>query len=455
MPGLEQRYAAYASEKMPSGLEARYSQFSSKKSQKQPSIYRKGGVYEQFGPNPPMFSPLPGGKAGFVQTGADQPGAALPFVGQAAGGYAGPMGGVAGALAGEGARQGLGRIMGVQQGADIKKQFGAAGRAAIEGELFGTGANQIMRGVSRMGESLKPQAVSKAIRSARNIIRPTGKLAKRGNRIAETSLKEGVLSSDKSKMMGKINKKLENFDQELADLIDKNQALGKEMTGERGIKRAQALERWYRRSGASDKADRVKAVTEDIIRGEKLNEPVMGEVKRLDTLGVSSKRTEQIGTKPRSFGVKEGQAKKTRQYEVLRKSKQGGGYGSETSSPEIETRQEMAGGFRRGLEKEIPEVGPLNRRFGDMVELGKAVKGREGVSSRNNFLDLGDIGMAAAGTINPKAWVALLARKLAQSGQGAAARGLYKFGKSGFTQAPKVSPAIRALIASQRREIYN
>jgi hypothetical protein len=113
------------------------------------SIYETGGAYDQFGPNTRAFNPVSKsfGKAGLMGSAADQPGSALPFVGQVVGNMAaGPMGlvaggagGVAGAVTGEGVRQLIGRGFGVQKGADPVRQLKAVGKNAAIAELTGVG----------------------------------------------------------------------------------------------------------------------------------------------------------------------------------------------------------------------------------------------------------------------------------------------------------------------------
>lgn len=515
-------------------------------SSRHPSIYSKGGVYDQFGPNPRTFNPFEGAELGPANVGARQPGSALPFVGQTAGGTAfGPAGGVVGALAGEGVRQVIGRKFGVQDEADPGKQFKAAGKAALYGELFGAGANRLIQGAGRAIEAAKPGAKANAVRMARNILRPTGRYAKKGERIAETSLKEGAISSDLKRVGEKTAAKMSAVQDEIDNLI--NQYEGEGITAEGALKRMDALARRYRQLGDPDSASKVLKVKNDIIQSQGLMEPVYGEKEtsqfvmgpaskqvtpqitktyssdirgplkglkgkaryesvrkesgkfgrsepkrdvftpkknvespddivamnipkqgaktqkivsvspketyqlRPETKGVSKKETVIVGQKPREISLREAQAIKKGQYRLMEGKRVGAGYDASTTTPEIAGRQAYAGGFKRDIAKRVPQVDPLNRRFGDLIDLSTVAKNREAITGRNNPVSLTDVILATGGFANPKAWAALFGKKIAEKGAGFGARQLYKFGTSGPMQIPQVSPAIRALLSSQLR----
>lgn len=254
------------------------------------SIYRKGGIYDQFGPNPPAFNPSPGKMAGFVQAGADQPGSALPFVGQAGGGMAaGPVGGVGGAVAGEAVRQGLGRAFGVQSVPlrESGRQFGQVAKNAAIGEALGFGGGVIAEKGSKM---LGPGAKNAAVRIAKNIIRPTGKYTKRGEKIATEALKEGVLRGSAEGTAKAAQRKIQPLMDEVNSIAASIK--NKTMTAESGLRRMDALSKWYSGRGDSKSAARVLEIKDDIIRGERLMQPVFGEKETSQfVMGPASKQT--------------------------------------------------------------------------------------------------------------------------------------------------------------------
>lgn len=235
--------------------------------QAEPSISRRGGIYEQFGPRPPVFEPVPKPMGGFVEAGADQPGSAMVFAGQAAGGFAGPVGGVAGALAGEAGRQYLGRKFGVQDNTSLQ-QFKKVGTNAIRGEALGFGVGKSLQFGSK---ALAPQLKSGGVRMAQNIIRPTGRYAKRGEQIAETALREGVLRSGARETAEAAASKIDPLMQEVDDIAA---SITDQMTAERGLKRMDALERWYVQRGSPERAGKIRELKNNLVESMKLREPV-------------------------------------------------------------------------------------------------------------------------------------------------------------------------------------
>lgn len=511
----------------------------------EPAIYKKGGIYEQFGPRPPMIDPMPSPMGGIVETAANQPGVSLRVAGQAAGGlFGGPFGGIAGALGGEAIRQGIGRMYGVQD-VDfpvVAKQFGQTATDAMFGELLGYaggfGAEQLAR---RFG----PQMKSAGIRLARNIIRPTGRLARRGEQISETALKEGVLSTNKARMMEKIKSKISSIDEEVTKLI--RGAQNRSITAESSLKRMDALARRYRQLGDFNAADKVESVKSQLIEAHGLKQPVYKDVEigqfeirpgspeksvtpqiyetyssdikgpirslkgkaRYESVrnpktgrfmrsepkrevftskkyveeptdivalniprqgprtqkiisvapkeeftispgykGISKTEPVLFGHKFRDIDIPEAQGFKRGQYRLLEGKRVGGGYDSATTTPEIQARQEYAGGMRRGIAREVPEVEDLNRRYGRLIDLGRAVEGRQSVSSRNNLFDLGDVFLGGMSVSNPKTGALIALRKILQRGQGPIARGFYGYEPTmfGFSDLLK-SSAVRALLA--------
>lgn len=526
MEAIEQRYSAFSGSKpVIDPIAERYSKRTKQTptAPREPAIYSKGGIYEQFGPNPPVFEPGPRSMAGFIQTGAEQPGSALPFIGQAAGGYAGPVGGVTGALVGEGVRQGAGRLMGVQKGADSGKQFKRAGENAIFGEVLGYGTG---KAIQKGSEMLGPGAKNAAVRIAKNIIRPTGRLAKRSDVLAKAALEEGVLSSSPQGMISKIKEKSGALQDEIDSIIDNFQ--GGSVNAEGAFRRMDALERKYRQLGAFQDADKVSQVKNQIIEGGNFRQPVFGEKEtgqfvmgpaskqtvpkittvkgskinqniepsydpergeyarqivtpkkfsetpddivamdvpgigaktrkivsvspeekfgiRPETKGVSKKETVQIGTKPKEMTLAEANKRKREEYRYLEGKRAGGGWTADTSTPEIATRQEFAGGVKREIARKLPEVDRLNKRFGNLIDLGKATEGRANVGTRNDIMSLGDIVLAG----NPKSWPLLIAKKAWQGSKGAAAKGLFGLPSVGSKTGGAIkSPAVRALLSN-------
>lgn len=524
-----------------------------------PSIYNKGGVYEQFGPHPPSFNPI-GKMAGPLEAGANQPGEALPFLGQTMGGMAfGPAGGVAGAGAGELARQGVGKMLHVQDDTG-EKQFKNTIKSSVAGEALGLGQGALLE---KGAEMFGPQLENAGIRVAKNIIRPTGRYAKRGDQIARTALEEGVLSNPSS-MVGKIKEKTGGIEDEINNLV-KNYN-GSDIDAEGALSRMDALERRYRQLGDSPSSDKVASVKADIIKGQGLRKPVFSDVEkgqfvmnggrqvspeinvtsgsdikgpladlkgrtRFDSvrnqdtgkfgrsepkrdifiggqnrpntiegttfgnnpsvnenvlgnpeditamnipkgsgrnqriISVSPKETVQTpsglrgpsitesvqtGVEPRNLSIQEAQGMKKGQYRLLEGKRVNGGWDASTSSPEVAARQEYAGGLRRSIAKAVPEVEPLNKRFGNLIDLGQATEKRAGITSRNNVMDLGDQLLAGMGSHDPKALAVLLSRKLAQRGQADIAKGLFG-GANTMKNAGELlkNPAIRALISRQ------
>lgn len=438
-PSLDQLYSEYkTTPNQSNGIDSLFDQYSKQKP-RESSIYSKGGIYEQFGENPPVFNPMPRKFGGMIEAAADQPGSALPFVGQAAGGYAGPVGGVAGALGGEAVRQGLGRLFGVQKGADSLRQFKQAGKNATIGEVLGYGSGKV---IEKASEAFGPYAKKAAIRIAKNIIRPTGKLAKRSDILAKTALEEGVLSSNAQGMVKKVKARGSQLQGEIDSLIDNFQ--GGKLNYESALKRMDALARKYRSLGAFEDADKVLKVKNQIIEGGNIRQPVMGVTSEVDELGIPKEKTVKIGEKPREVTASQMNKRKREEYRYLEGKRQGGGWMSDTSTPEISGRQEFAGGLRREIAKQIPEVDPLNKRFGNLIDLGKAVEGRANVGSRNDIMSLGDIILAS----NPKTWPIALARKAWQGARGFGANALYGLPKAGQNSAQILkNPATRALLA--------
>ena len=404
------------------------------------SIYSKGGIYDQFGENPPTFNPSIGRFGGFVQTGAEQPGTALPFIGQATGGFLGPIGGVVGALTGEAIRQGVGRRFGVQNDANVSKQFKQAGKNAVMGEIVGYGSGKaIEQGVKTFG----PAAKKAAIRIAKNIIRPTGRLAKRSDILAETALKEGVLSSSSQSMINKVKAKGSQLQTEIDSLIDNYK--GGTMNAESALRRMDALARKYRQLGAFEDAEKVLKVKNQIIEGGNLRQPIMGVVSDVNEVGMPIEKTVKVGEKPREMTGKQITKRKREEYRYLEGKRANGGWNADTSTPEILARQEFAGGLRRETARAIPQVDTLNRRFGNIIDLGKAVEGRANVGTRNDIMSLGDLVLAS----NPKTLPLALSRKAWQGARGFGANSLYGLEGSGKNLSTILkNPATRALIAN-------
>lgn len=157
---------------------------------------------------------------------------------------------------------------------------------------------------------------------------------------------------------------------------------------------------------------------------------------------VKPQRTTVITNEPNPVNVMEAQANKRGIYRDLEAKRSGGGYGSETMGADIEARQTAARGYRKAIEKAIPEepVQAINRRYADLIDLGSAINKRLPVASRNNVFSLSDVVIGAEALDSPELWPILLAKKAAEAGEGGLARTMFGLGN----KAPQIAKSLRS-----------
>lgn len=261
----------------------------------------------------------------------------------------------------------------------------------------------VKKGLQKVIGGAQGAAREQAIRMAKNIIKPTGKYAARGEKIAETALEEGVLSSSVKKTaeraQGRINQLMDEID-ELAASSDIQADLRP------AFRSASASAKYWIKQGKPERAEKIISEIRNIAQAKRLSPNAPMSVSRLTAL----RRSED---------------------EALKRLKPGGGFYSETLPADIEARQAFAGGMRKSIAKAVPEIGEKNKTVSRLIDVGKVAEKRSGVSGRNEALSLGDILLGAAGTISPKAWGLLVAKKAWQGVKGPTARALYGFSKIG------------------------
>lgn len=502
-----------------------------------PSIYAKGGAYDQFGPIVRAFNPLEGASLGPIAPASRQPGAAMPFVGQLAASRFGPIGAVAGAGAGELVRQGFGRAMGVQKGADPVKQLKQATKSAALSEITGFGTGKVLG-------ALKPWAKNQAIGMAQKILKPSGKYKDKAAQIAETALKEDVLSGNLGKTIEKTQSKIDVIDDQLSSILEKYK--DRKGSAQEVISEMHELKNRY----LSEYADEVGAAKVDDVIGQierqhGLKEDVFGRVEtplqqpdggfvikkgstsilktpsvqnvplaskgkrsifgkfesgeipsksslespedvilqgrgkkqvrmvapRVKTstiqedisspklFGPDKSEVVKTGEKFRDIPVGEMQANKRGIYRGLESKRVGGGYGSETSGADIGARQAGARGYRKSIERAIPEedISGINRRTAELLDVGGVANARLPVATRNNYFDLGDLVLGGAAIENPKALSIAALRKGFGMARSPIAKSMYRFGTGarptsradiiGILAQKELSPARRALLA--------
>lgn len=156
---------------------------------------------EQFGTNPPPFNMFTKtlAQAGMAGPAADQPGAALPFVGQVSGNLigagAGPVGsaggGVVGAVVGESARQMIGNLLGVQDSKKAMQQYVTAGKSAAESEIAGLLTGKLIEGFL----SKAPDVANKLMNS---VLKPSTKVLKKSPNLGVDAAREGLYGTKNS-----------------------------------------------------------------------------------------------------------------------------------------------------------------------------------------------------------------------------------------------------------------
>lgn len=267
------------------------------KSIKEPSIYSKGGIYEQFGPRPRQFNPIEGIEYGMTTPAGRQPGTALPYAGQMTGNMLGSMGGpvasaaggVVGALTGEGIRQGIGKMYGVQDSKQSMRQFGNVAKNAAIAE--GTGL-----GLYGLGKLIPKPLIKGAEKIMFNYLRPTGKLAKENPDLGMKALKMGVKGGHESA--------LASTEKYIGSKMDElNSIISKYGDRETGLKNAfKYLDEEIAKAKfaqADDQAKALEAMKQSFM--DDYLEPVYGKESTQFVMGPSSKQTT---PKKSSFSMK-------------------------------------------------------------------------------------------------------------------------------------------------------
>lgn len=250
-----------------------------------------------------------------------------------------------------------------------------------------------------------------AINIARNILKPTGKFAKRGERIAESALEQGVLRSSVKRTAEKAQSRIDALMDQVDELANKAQGSAN-LKG--AYRRVAAAAKYWMLQGKPERAEKILTEITNISKAKMLHPKRQMSIKGILNLRRS-------------------------QDEALKRLKPGGGFYSETIPADIEARQEFAGGLRKILGQAVPEIGEKNRAISSLIDVKNVAGKRGGVSSRNEPLSLSDLGLLGVGAISPKAWAILAAKKLYQGGKAGVARGLYGFSKIGQRATPKVS----------------
>lgn len=266
------------------------------------SIYKTGGAYDQFGPNTRAFNPLDGIKKPLsfnpITPAANQPGAALPFVGQMAGNLAmdatGPIGmaagGIGGAELGEAARQGIGRVLGVQDGADSGKQFQAAGDAAAIGEAIPLGLMGLQPLLKHTGTSVMNNIIGVTKGKAKNLMET------QGLDLGEEALKRNLTGFTKGSLQKKADAIAYDASAKIKQILDAH--AGEQISTEDMFN---SLEDLKQKSGQGDSSvqNSIQSVIDDLKDGMGTNKPVYGEK---STQFVIPKGSDSTLTKPEIVG---------------------------------------------------------------------------------------------------------------------------------------------------------
>lgn len=287
-------------------------------------------------------------------------------------------------------------------GVDIPDPLSAAGGLAIA-TLASGGLPAIAKAGAIPIRASQGAARQGAIRIAQGILKPTGKFAKRGSQIAEASLREGALRSSAKgtaeaaqtridKLLGEVDALAESSDV-VADLKP-------------AFRRVSATAKYWVGQGEPKRAL-----------------DILSKVKDITTARGVTPTTE--------MSVSDVLKLRRAQDAALKRLKPGGGFWSETLPPGIEARQEFAGGLRKILGQAVPEIGAKNKRISNLIDVAKVAAKREGVTSRNNLLDIIDYFLVTAATKSHGAMPILAAKKLWQGSKALGARGLYKYSQLG------------------------
>lgn len=417
---------------------------------KQGSIYKKGGIYEQFGPEGRVYNPIQDIQFGPFAPSATQPGQAMPIAGQSlgnvVGGFAGPfasgVSGVVGALTGEKIRQKIGDKYGVQDDTKGKQLENVFNTSALSELIPYVGSKAIKYGK----QFLSGPAEKSAEKLMYNYLRPSKKLAKKSPSIAKDALEIGVRGSHE-KALGQVESYIgQNMD-------DVNKIIETHGDKRAGIKKAYQYldEKIYQAFQEQDPA-KVSSLT-------KLKETLQdGFVD--DALYIGEDNQMYSGKQLRPTTVSELQDMKQAQYRNLKDRKVGGGYGSDTNSTEIIGRQEYARGLKDDIIDAVqdPNLDLKNKQVSKAMNVREALYDRLPVEKRNDVISLSDAVLGGMSYANPKVLSLMAGRKLLKNPLSASNLAQYLYG---FSKAPTpyeeqfvnrtVSPVIKSMISEYAR----
>jgi len=148
------------------------------------------------------------------------------------------------------------------------------------GQLIGLGTEMLAgygagKGVAGAARRLAPGMEQAGTRIAQNILHPTGRFAKRSEKIAKTALDEGVLRGSAEGTRRAAQSNIDAYMDEVDRLAENSTA---KISVSPALRRMDALTKWYKRRGDTPAAEKVMAVKNDIVRGERLTEPVFENV---------------------------------------------------------------------------------------------------------------------------------------------------------------------------------
>lgn len=266
-----------------------------------------------------------------------------------------------------------------------------------EGLWTAIGAKAIDK-AGRFAGKIAPQMKSRAIETAQKILKPGGKLRDKSAQIAENAIKYDVLRDDLTETAGLVEGKIGQLDDALESLIKQYQ--NNRMSGDEVVNSLDEIADFYTKNAAPDQAAKVASLRDEFISAHQLQKPVIGMIKKTDSLGAPYSETGVIGKEARQIPVSEAQSLKRGQYELLKKMRSDGGYNVQTQAPEIMGRQAAARAYKEGVARNVPGADALNTQMSELLDIGAATNARLPVAQRNNFFDLGDVVMASNGQFN-------------------------------------------------------
>ena len=279
-----------------------------------------------------------GGGPLFLAGGGRDPEETLPLVGQSMGGLipgAGFAGSVGGATAGQAVRQGIKAIRGTRN-SQPRPLFGMGPKMPgivndLAGEAAGTATGEA---VFRGGGKVIPKAANRMMNS---VLKPARDVLERSPKLGLEAAEAGITGS-KQGMYKKAGEILTKSEDALSGLI-------KNSKGEVNVLDIAAslddLKRPYANIGDDAALKSIDALQEMLLNKSKSGKISVQEANQL-------KRDFYKVLKDRNFGTSEVPA---------------------TTA----ARKSVAGQLRRGIEKVVPEAGPLNKKMGTAVKVQKAL----------------------------------------------------------------------------------